>query len=34
MKPKNIKLIIEVCEHIVKYNLSYRKTADISHDCF
>ena len=29
MKPVNTKLIIEVCEHIVKYNLSYRETADI-----
>jgi len=29
MKPINEKLIIEVCEHIVKNNLSYRKTAKI-----
>ena len=29
MKPINEKLIIKVCEHIIEYNLSYRKTADI-----
>jgi len=29
MKPINEKLIIKVCEHIVEYNLSYRKTSDI-----
>jgi len=29
MKPINEKLIIKVCEHIVEYNSSYRKTADI-----
>jgi len=29
MKPINIKLIIAVCEHITKYNLSYRETAKI-----
>ena len=29
MKPINKELIIKVCEHIVEYNLSYRKTADI-----
>jgi len=29
MRPINEELIIKVCEHIVKYNLSYRKTADI-----
>ena len=29
MKPINKELIIKVCEHILKYNLSYRKTADI-----
>jgi len=29
MKPINEKLIIKVCEHIIDYNLSYRKTADI-----
>ena len=29
MKPINTKLIIEVCKHIVQYNLSYRKTADV-----
>ena len=29
MKSINDKLIIEVCKHIVEYNLSYRKTADI-----
>ena len=28
-KPANIKLIIEICEHITKYNLSYRETAKI-----
>jgi len=29
MKSINEKLIIKVCEHIIEYNLSYRKTADI-----
>ena len=29
MKPINKELIIKVCKHIVEYNLSYRKTADI-----
>jgi len=28
-KPVNTKLIIEVCKHIVEYNLSYRETADV-----
>jgi len=28
-KPINTKLIIEVCEHIIQYNLSYRETADV-----
>ena len=29
MKPINETLIIKVCEHIIKYNLSYRETAKI-----
>jgi len=29
MKPINKELIIKVCEHIIKHNISYRKTADI-----